>query len=44
MSYMRGKEIDYSLETINTMLGLHAPEHCDVRRRIDECKNWNEEA
>ena len=43
-SYVKGKKIDYSPEAINTMMGLVAPEKCNVHRRIDECKNWNEEA
>ena len=43
VSYVRGKEIDYILEVINTLLDIHPPEECDVQRKKDECKHWSEE-
>jgi len=44
VSYVRGNEIDYSPERINALLEIVPPEHCDVQRRLAECKNWNDEA
>jgi hypothetical protein len=44
MYYVRGKEIDYSLEAINSLLDIVPLEQCDVYRRIDKCKDWDEEA
>jgi len=43
VSYVRGKEIDYSLERINDLLEIVPPEACDVKRRMEECKGWDDE-
>ena len=43
VSYVRGKEIDYSPERINQLLEIVPPEICDVKRRMEECKNWDDE-
>jgi hypothetical protein len=39
VSYVRGKEIDYSPERINSLLEIVPPEECDAKRRMKECKN-----
>jgi hypothetical protein len=41
-SYVRGKVIDFSPDTINNLLGLVAPEECDVRRLEREAKSWGD--
>jgi hypothetical protein len=43
VSYVRGKEIDYSPERINQLLEIVPPEVCDVKRRMKEFKNWDDE-
>ena len=40
---MRGKVIDYSPEAINKLLAIVLPEECNVQRRKDEDKDWNDE-
>lgn len=41
---MRIKYIDYSTEAINKLLELTLPKkQCDVQRRKDEDKEWNDE-
>jgi len=42
VSYLRGKEIDYSPERINNLLQIIPPEECDVQRRLVECKDGND--
>jgi len=41
-SYVRGKEIGYSLERINDLLQIIPHEECDVQRRLAECKDWDD--
>ena len=41
-SYVRGKVIDFSPDTINNLLGLVAPEECAVRRLEREAKSWGD--
>jgi len=43
VSYVRGKEIDYSLERINVLLEIDPHEECGVRKRMKECKNWGDD-
>jgi len=42
-SYVRGKDIDFSPQAINDLLNIVPPEQCDVQRRRDTCRGWNEE-
>jgi hypothetical protein len=46
-AYVRGKTIDYSPDAINNLLGLTAPEECEVLKFVQEAKNgsasqWDE--
>jgi len=43
VSYVRGKEIDYSPERINALLEIDPPEECRVKRRMEECKIWDDD-
>ncbi|RHN52178.1 hypothetical protein MtrunA17_Chr6g0477621 [Medicago truncatula] len=43
VSFVRGKEIDYSPERINSLLEIVPPEECEVKRRMEECKDWSDE-
>jgi len=43
VSYVRGKEIDYSPKRINDLLEIIPPEECDVQRRMAECKDWSDD-
>jgi len=43
-TYVRGMDIDFSLEAINGLLKIVPPKQCDVKRRRDTCGNWNDEA
>ncbi|AES99359.1 hypothetical protein MTR_5g079810 [Medicago truncatula] len=43
VSFVRGKEIDYSPERINALLEIVPPEECGVKRMMEECKDWSDE-
>ncbi|AES79642.1 hypothetical protein MTR_7g070630 [Medicago truncatula] len=43
VSFVRGKEIDYSPEKINALLEIVPPEECGVKRMMEECKDWSDE-
>lgn len=43
VSYVRGKEIDYSPERINRLLEIVPPEECEVKKRMAEAQGWNDE-
>ena len=38
-TYVRGKDIDFSPQTINDLLKIVPPEQCDVKRRRETCEN-----
>jgi len=42
-SYVRGRDIDFSLQAINNLLKIVPLEQCDVKRRRETCESWDEE-